>query len=258
MFIDYPHKNKILKNKPNFIIKSLSDKKVLHKEFYVLNFLKKQLPVPKVYNLKNNSFREERLYGREITKADLTEKNIKKLALILKKLHALKIPTDIKRLIRNNFLKKNLYQPTLIVREIIKKLPIRFTAGLEKNIFSMARNFESELAKKKHKTSLIHGDLSYHNIFLQNNEIFLIDWSDCRFDISSCDVSQLFYLLKFNQKQKKIFLKYYQTDGVENSILKFHEMLLLLYNLVSNSIKRKTINRSKLTAFILFCKKFYD
>jgi len=258
MFTVYHHKNKILKNQPDIIIKSLSNRVILYKEFCVLYFLKNYSFVPKVYNFRRSSFQEERLHGREMARIDLTAENIKKLASILRDLHTLKIPSNIKRLIRNNFLKNNNYRPVLIAQKIIKKLPSKIINEFGKYIIDISEKFEQKLNKNKYKISLIHGDLSKHNIYLQDKNIFLIDWNDCRLDISSCDVSQLFYSLKFNEKQKIIFLKYYKMDYIDNSVLKFHELLLFLHDLASSNIKKQKVSKTKIAKLNLLCRNFYD
>jgi Ser/Thr protein kinase RdoA (MazF antagonist) len=122
----------------------------------------------------------------------------------------------------------------------------------------IAKNLHTQLKHKKYQISLIHGDLSFHNIFLQDDNIFLIDWSDCRLDISSCDVSQLFYLLNFNEIQEKLFLKHYQMGYIDSQILKFHKVLLLMYDLADSNIKKLKINKNKMKKLDLLCSHFYD
>lgn len=258
MFKEYPHQNKILKNQPNIIVKSLSDKSILQKEFHVLSFLKNQSFTPAVSGFNGEYFLEQRLLGREMLRKDLTDKNIIKLALILRKIHLLKIPASIKNNINNDFLLNSVkYQPVLIMRTMLKDVPLVIAKKYKKILCTIAEDIESKLQTKKYQISLIHGDLSFHNIFFQNNKIFLIDWSDCRLDISSCDVSQLFYLLDFNQEQEKIFLKYYNMNYIDDQLLIFHKILLLLYDLAILAIKKQIPDKSHTLKLSLWSKKFY-
>lgn len=257
MFKDYPHKNKIIKNNPDFIVKSLSSEEILLKEFYVLDFLSKRSFTPSVYNLNKNYFLEQRLFGREIGKNDLTNKNIKKLAIILKQIHNLSISPDVKKYLQNKFLAGDKYRPVLITRTILKKFPKKLLGDYERKVLNIAKAVELKLQETKYNISLIHGDLSYHNIFMVGDDIFLIDWTDCRLDIPSCDVSQLFYLLDFNNQQERLFLKYYKSGYIDDQLLIFHKILLLLYDLASIILKKKSIEASRLDKMLVLCDKFY-
>ena len=258
MFKDYPHKNKILKNQPNTIIKSLADKSVLEKEFYILKFLENLSFVPRVSNFDGKVFLEEKLSGREMIKDDLSEDSIKELALILRKIHLLDILPSIKKYIYNDFLIDGKYQPVSIMRAILKEVPPQIIDKHEDVLCEIARNIESKLKNKNYQVSLIHGDLSLHNIFFQKDDIFLIDWTDCRLDISSCDVSQLFYLLDLSHVQQKIFLKQYDMDYIDDEILIFHRLLLLLHDLAHSAIKGEMLDEDYITKLSLECKIFYE
>lgn len=98
---------------------------------------------------------------------------------------------------------------------------------------------------KKCHLGLVHGDLSFNNILLSTNKIYIIDWSDCRYDVLSADISQLFYLCKFNKKQKGIFLKNYSACYIDNKILLSHYILLLVYDIIDYYNKNNKIYISK-------------
>ena len=258
MFKDYPHQNTIAKNKANIIVKSLVDKDILYKEFAILEFLQKYNFVPRVSNFDGLIFYEEKIIGREMQAKDLSFDNIKNLALLLKELHTLAIPSHLEKIIQNNFIKDKKYQPTLIVKEILNRAPIELVEEYGAIFYEIARNTEDVLGAKKYNMSIIHGDLSFKNIFLSGKNIFLIDWTDCRLDISSCDVSQLFYLLNFNKEQEKIFLEYYDTDYIDDKLLIFHKTLLFLYDLVDFYLKNNKINNKLLSKLKILIGNFYE
>lgn len=258
MFTDYPHINSLQDDKPNFLIKSLLNKTVLQKEFFVLDFLAKQGFTPQVVDFDGQSFQEEYLTGREINQIDLTITNIKKLALILRRLHTLVIPDEVKHYLDNSFLRHGLYQPILIVQTIMKKSLPMVVKNYSTLLTNIAQHIKTRLDRINYPINLIHGDLSRHNILLQNNNIFLIDWSDCRLDIPSCDVAQLFYLLDFDQQQEELFLKNYQMDYLDQQLLIFHKILLLLYDLANLTIKKQVLEETKIDKLNLACRLFYD
>lgn len=258
MFNNYPHINKISKDDPNFIVKSLADRAILKKEFYVLVFLNKYSFTPKVCNFNGNFFCEERLTGKDITKKDLTNANIKKIALTLKKLHTLELPLKIKKLIKNNFLVSNRYRPFLIAKEIIKNVPSEIVEKCGEAVINIAKDLELRLKKKEYNICLIHGDLNRSNIFIQSKNIFLIDWTDCRLDISSCDIAQLFYSLNFNQKQENLFFKHYGFEYIYDRAIIFHKILLLLYDSVNLTSQNKFINKKRIKKLSLFCENYFN
>jgi len=258
MFVDYPHQNSSQDDESDFFIKSLSDKVVLQKEFHVLDFLAEQGFTPKVSKFNGQSFREERLAGQEIGQADLTAVNIKKLAFILKQLHTLNISPQIKRYLHNDFLRRDYYQPILIAQAIMRESLSVIVEHYSVFLADIAQHIQAKLDQIDYPISLIHGDLSRHNILLRNNDIFLIDWSDCRLDIPSCDVAQLFYLLDFDQQQEELFLSNYQMDYLDKQLLTFHKILLLSYDLADMAMKKQAIDETKIAKLDLACQSFYD
>ena len=115
-----------------------------------------------------------------------------------------------------------------------------------------------KLDKRNYKVCLIHGDLNLHNVFLEKRGIFLIDWTDCRLDVPSCDVSQVFYLWGLNQEQEELFLKYYDMDFIDKQLLVYHKILLLLYDLASTNIKKQVLENKHASELSLECSRYYE
>ncbi len=256
MFKDYPHINAPSPDIPNTIIKSLRNASVLKKEFHVLNFLQSQGFVPGVGKFNGRTFHEEMLSGKEIAVSNLSDATLGALARRLRKLHLLTIPPHIEKYARNAFLSNGKYRPRLVLAAILRKAPLSPVS--KQALRTIAKNIELKLKKSVYPISLIHGDLSRHNILLSKGRIFLIDWTDCRMDISSCDVSQLFYLLKLTPGQEKVFLKHYNMPYIDRELLTFHKLLLSLYDFAATVRKNPIAAKRYLATMRRWQNTFYE
>lgn len=243
MFIDYLHKNKlIIKNNKKFLVKYLDNREILDKEFNVLNFLKNETFIPKVLDYKKQTFLEEFLDVESLKKKDLSESNIKEIAFVLNRLHSLKISKQISKFIENDFLVNEKYYPSKVFQEMVKHSSWLLGKNLYKRIESIMKTMDNYFNSKPYSIGLIHGDLSFQNILI-GDRIYIIDWTDCRQDIASCDVAQLFYLLKFNSRQEKVFLRHYDIGYIDEKILLTHKILLLIYDLIDFYKKNSKLNK---------------
>lgn len=229
MYIDYPHD---IKKSGKYVIKTLNDIKHLKKEFAIQKFLSKYELAPKVINLEEHTFKEEFVEGSLLKDVNLNSSVVVELAKTLKKIHTIKIPKKIKVLIEDKFTMSGIYQPRLILQELVKDINDEEL----NSYFNIANNYiksvENYLKDKAGYMCLIHGDLSKNNIMIRNNKIVIIDWTDCRLDIPSTDISQLFYLCDFTDTQKEIFLNEYNNrDFINKDLIDLNTILLLIYDL---------------------------
>ncbi|NQV88010.1 MAG: phosphotransferase [Parcubacteria group bacterium] len=217
------------------VIKMILDPRVLKKEYSVQRFLGDAGIAPKVRTLSTEKRFFEQIFTKQKTKnLELTNENIKALALLLKKLHSTKIPRSILEYVNNPFLNRNLYNPLLVCEKMLEN-----NNCLQKNreLLQKKMNTYLQILKKtSYKVGLIHGDLRKENILLFDQNILLVDWEDCRIDITSCDVSQLFYLLDFDNTQENIFLKYYNEKYITKDILTMHKVLLIVYEIIYQKV----------------------
>lgn len=239
MFNDYHHRNKTISlNDKKIVVKYLSDRDILNKEFTVLQFLKKEKFVPKVHSLKKQSFFESFIDGKHIDGGDLSESIIKELARLFNRLHSIEIPEDILLLIKNDLLVNDKYYPSIVFKKIVGKSNILDKTSHLK-LEAEFKLLDQYINSKPYALGLIHGDLNTQNIFVSNDDskIILIDWTDCRFDIVSCDIAQLFYSLRFDDSQIKLFLENYNQGYIDKRILIAHQLLLVLYDLFDSKDK---------------------
>lgn len=229
MFIDYHHK--VIKN-GDFVIKTLQNTKRLRKEFEIQKFLSKYHLAPKVIGLKGLSFKEEFIDGLLLKDVIIDDSLVIELAKLLNKIHLIKLPNKIKLLIEDEFTKSGIYQPRLIFQELVKD--VRFEEL--NSCFTLAEKYivkvEKYLKDKHDYMCLVHGDLSMNNIVVSPNKIVIIDWADCRLDIPTTDISQLFYLCNFTLNQQEIFLNEYNYRGfINKDLIDLNTVLLLIYDL---------------------------
>lgn len=260
IFCDYPHQNSyIYLGKKKYLKKRVSDYKILNKEFRILRFLEGDPAVPSVENLEHQYFYEEFIEGRILSPCDLNEpETIIEIANILQRIHSLRVPSNLGSLVKNAFLKKGRYSFSSIGSEVLKHCPPKAISGCHVELRRVFERFDASLKDHPLPVGLIHGDLSFNNFLYKNGMISLIDWTDCRLDTHTCDVSQLFYLMSFTPAQKKIFIDNYKYGFIDSAMMKGHEMLLLLYDLASFYKKRGRVDMRKVEAVEDLLKTIYD
>lgn len=240
MFVDYPHKNKLLTlNNKKVIKKTLADNKILEKEFKVLKFLAQLELSPKAINYNGKSYYEEYIDGERLGN-NLKDETIVSLARTITKYHSLNLPLPIKDLVDDNLVVCGRYKPSTVFKEIAENILANKDKKLYQKLFDFMLDMDSYYSKVPYKLGLVHGDLSGNNIIINQRGIHIIDWSDCRYDILSCDISQLFYLNTFSEEQEKKFLLNYKVGFIDKKILSSHKILLLLFDVAD--IYRKTKN----------------
>ncbi len=158
-----------------FIIKELNNQEVDHKiEIKLQNRASKLKIAPKIVKANQRYIISDFVEG--IHKKSVTNKEIKKLAKVLKKFHKIRIRTkkiDLKKL-----LPKSGYY-----------------------LLSQTKRFKKEIA-------LCHNDLNKKNIIF-SDKIYLLDfeysmYGDIYFDLASLSVE-----FNFNQKQERVFMQFY-------------------------------------------------
>ena len=245
MFQDYPHKNTLITIKGKlFIKKELQNHIILYKEYHVLNFLEKYHITPKVKGYNQNFYYEEFINGKKLSKNKLNKKNIIKLAKAIKIIHSVAVSPQIRKLIKDKYI-KNIYRPSKIYFALIKNNRKFISKAIMQKIEFIMYKMDDYFSQTKYKIGLIHGDLSLNNILIKKGDVYIVDWSDCRLDVLSSDISQLFYLCKFNKNQKKIFLDNYNNRYIDERILYSHEILLLLYDIIDCNLKGKSNYKTK-------------
>ncbi len=240
MFKDYYHNLKIANiNNKKYIVKALNDNVVLKKEYRVMKFIESLEISPKVSKLKENEIIEEFIDGENLHNTDLDDVVIIKLANSINKLHKLDLPKEIREIVQDEFVVDKKYQPLKLFEYITEGISQYIDYRKLKDLFI---EYNEYLNTKNYNMGLIHGDLNPGNILLNKEGLFITDWTDCRYDILSCDVSQLFYVFDFKEEQKKMFLKNYSSTYIDNTILEMHYLLFLLFDLSDNFRKTKTLN----------------
>ncbi len=248
IFRDYSHQNvkTRIKNK-EYLRKKVSDRKILEKEFKILQFLNDDPATPQVQRLDEDCFLEEYITGRKLTPADIKNpKILNKVAEIIQRIHSRDITAAIKPYIKNSFLEKEQYSSKKIGLEILANCSRECIADLYSPLVETWGKFDRSIAGRHLTLCLIHGDLSFNNFLRSDGDIYLIDWTDCRFDAHTCDVSQLFYLMSFASNQKKYFLDRYCFGNVDEETLAIHRLLLVLYDFVAIYKTKKIIKKGKL------------
>jgi len=238
MFKDYPHKNEvILFNKKNYLQKTLASQIVLQKEYLVMKFLEPTEIAPRAISYNGSILIEEYLNDWcPIEHRELTAKIIEKIAETLKKLHSLELSEGIIKICKDKYTMDLKYHPFQIFKTIEKVLKSKNVYCNYEKLGEYFITVNERLSRSNYTLSLIHGDLSPNNIMLKGNEIKIVDWSDCRLDIFTADISQLFYLFKFSEGQERLFKDFYGygLGDLDNSLLLTHKILLVFYDLASD------------------------
>ncbi len=177
------HSNRI------FFIKT-AEKKYLAREFQLTldrkaefqiqqkAFSKKIAGKPIFLDVNNGFMVTEYIEGKH--KSKLTQHNLKKLALLLKKLHKIKI-----RQKQNSFKENFLFKDKKVKKAfiILNKEPKEYALG--------------------------HNDLHAKNILFTPTSIKLIDWEYARYSDIYFDLVSIIIEYKLNKKESKIFLENY-------------------------------------------------
>ena len=239
MFKDYPHKNDvILINGKNYFKRTLSSKIMLEKEYFIMKFLQPLKIAPQIFSFKERILIEEYLKGWcPIKQKELTDKIIKSIAITLKKLHSVKLSEEIIQICKDKYTMDLKYHPYEIFKSIEKVARSRNVCCDYKKLEKYFKAVEKKLNECNYMLCLIHGDLSPNNILLKEGKVRIVDWSDCRLDIFTADISQLFYLFKFSESQERLFKNFYDYNpsDLNDSLLLAHKILLVFYDLAADS-----------------------
>lgn len=133
-------------------------------------------------------------------KINLNNKNIKKLAITIDKLHKIELKSK----------KYNLFKDLKIYKKQLKdSKSTSILLDLEKDIKKL-KNYKKELA-------LVHHDLNSKNILFLKNSIKIIDWeyagtNDIYFDLATICIE-----FNLDKKQEKLFLKNYFKNKKKES-----------------------------------------
>lgn len=232
-FKDYPHNitTKMIDGK-KYIQRSLNDNDVLKKEITAQRYLERQGFVPRIYNIDEDFYTEEFISGTSIGQTPLDEKILKSLSKLLTRLHKTEVSDELFLLLQDEFTKDRRYKPWSIMRSITNNLPQKESGLILQKVKTFFLDTEHQLNEAPYFFSIVHGDLSGNNIIQRDDDLIIIDWSDVRVDIPSADVSQLFYLLKFTEDQRRDFLKYYEIPFVTDNLLRVHDILLRVYDFI--------------------------
>ena len=141
-------------------------------------FLKNIGANPILLDEKNRLMITAYLKGKHQTK--LSQQELKKIALLLKRLHKINVPKK-----RNNF-KEN----------------FKFKEKKVKKAFIL-------LEKEPKEYALGHNDLHAKNIIFSKNSIKLIDWEYARYSDIYFDLVSIIIEYKLNKKDSKTFLRSY-------------------------------------------------
>ncbi len=227
MFKDYPHNVEIAYiNNKKCVIKTLKDSDILKREYSVMKFIEPFNVSPKIYEFKDNKIIEEYIDGESLFNVD--NKLIIELADRIDLFHKLKLSKGMKEALKDDYTHNDKYQPLKLFQFITSNIASCVDYEKLNHLFIM---YEKYLENINYKMGLVHGDLTPNNIILNKKGIFIIDWTDSRYDILSCDISQLFYAFNLSEQQKQLFLERYQANYVDNTILEMHNLLLLLFDL---------------------------
>ncbi len=141
-------------------------------------FLKNIGAKPILVDEKNGLMITDYLEGRHKTK--LTQQELKKVALLLKKLHKISVPK-----------KRNSFKDNFTFKD--KKVKQAFIV----------------LDKEPKEYTLGHNDLHAKNIIFSKNFIKLIDWEYARYSDIYFDLVSIIIEYQLNRKDKNTFLKSY-------------------------------------------------
>lgn len=131
--------------------------------------------------------------------------------------------------ILNGFILKPYFDLKIQKSKLINSITNKTIKEINKTINLLAR----KITYKKDYCAFIHGDLNDTNIVVTaKGNICVLDWADGRWDISSCDIAQFFYLYNLTDKEKKDFLKIYSCNWLNEDILEIHRLLLVGWDLI--------------------------
>lgn len=196
---------------------------------------------PRVKNFQNSSYYEEYLSGNLLREEILSKDLIIEMALVLKKIHEFPFDKALEKYLKNEFLVNEKYDPTPLLYAMLERAPKIFLKKYKDKLKEIYKELTKYFNDKKYNLVIIHGDLSPNNLIVANKRVKLIDWTDCRKDIPSADVAQLFYLTKMSKDQQKVFLEYYDNDLIDEKVLWSHNMLHYIYDLVNYFIQREIV-----------------
>ena len=150
------------------------------KEFSIQKkaFLKNIAAEPLLLDIENGLMITAYLEGKQQTK--LNQHELKKLALLLKKLHKIKVPQK-----QNNFKENFTFKEKKIKKAFIL------------------------LEKEPKEYALGHNDLHAKNIIFSKNSIKLIDWEYARYSDIYFDLVSIIIEYKLNRKDSATFLRSY-------------------------------------------------
>ncbi len=102
------------------------------------------------------------------------------------------------------------------------------------------------MLKKEFVFGLNHGDLSLHNVMLENNNYHLIDWGGSECNVSYLDMMFMFQGLVFNQSQIKELndLGLPQNNDEMNAFLNGYGMSISDFNLIKDELLSLMLLRS--------------
>ena len=178
----------------------------------------------------------------EAIKADnLTSGVIKKMAQVIKKLHAKKITSDVS------------FNPFTIYKSYLKKIINPF---IDYNAFAFVVKKAQNIASKR-KAILCHNDLVLANFLDANDRMYLIDWeyagnNDPLFDVSSFLTENNLY----HTSWKDIFLKHYFQESpiLLKDIEIWHQYQSLMFLAWSNLFYEKTKKQVYIDIALMFIK----
>ena len=122
-------------------------------------------------------------------------------------------------------------------------------SGAEEQIqkaFNLLKKYRQELDSYHYEKVGIHGDLNPRNIFLANDRILFIDWSETNFDDPFYDLSYFALKLAYGKPEEDLFLKtYLQRKPTEKELCRYllqkriHQAFWSLTNLYLAEVARK-------------------
>lgn len=249
LFKDFPHKNTLVETRGRkYLRRSLSNRKILQKEYLVMKFLEKYSFSPKAYFLGRDHILEEYLENWQslAQSGRLSDEKITLLAQTVRKLHKVRLNSSMVVLLKDEFTKDMKYHPFALFKEMLEFAEGKFREFCLEELTFFFENLERRINKEKFPLRLVHGDLSPQNIMFKDQRVKIVDWSDSRLDIFTSDLSQLFYLNRFSDKQEKKFLSVYQPDFWDEELFLGHGILLALYDIIPQSFSKISPEKKKL------------
>jgi hypothetical protein len=234
---DHPHKisTRIIDGK-KWMEKTVDEQRVMYKEFYVQEQLSKKGLSPLCKNLCKSSFLEEFINGNTLDKYEKIPDEI--LTLLAKKLMLVheesKKLTDHEHFSDSVFLPKRTYDPKPVLSGVLKNVDQDQIPGIDKELLELATTAVEQLVRNtKHSLTIIHGDLSPSNVIeKKDNDLMLIDWTDCRLDVGINDITQAIHLFDLSEDQAKILTDAYQHELNEPIFVSYQLFLCSLYDII--------------------------